>query len=442
MSPLLFSVSGLRGIVGEDITPEIVIKYSRAFAMANGGVKYIVGQDTRPHSTMLKYSVIASLLASGKSVIDIGVVPTPTLLFFVREKHADGGIMITASHNPIEWNALKFVKKGGVFITGKDIERIKGCLDGYLSIRWNEIKTVHQNIQAVKDHIDRILAHPFINVDEIRRKRFKVACDCVNGAAYRAIPELLRRLNCEVIELNCEPSGIFPHNPEPRKENLKELDKILQDGQADIGFATDPDGDRLVIGLKSTGILSEEYTVPLASYYVLKKKKGPIVVNLSTSMLIEKIASMFKVKVHRTPVGEANVVEKMVQIGALIGGEGNGGVIFSEINPTRDSLTGIALVLSLAAEENLEEIYSILPEYSLKKERLEFTGNLPLEKIKKEFKGAHYDERDGIYIRFRRKWIHIRKSNTEPILRIYAEAPEPKEVEELIQKAREIILPN
>jgi len=426
--------------VGEDITPEIVIKYSRAFARANGGRQYIVGQDTRPHSTMIKYSVIASLLASGKYVIDIGVVPTPTLLFFVREKNADGGIMITASHNPIEWNALKFVKKGGTFTTGEDVNRIKGFLDIEASVHWHEIKTVHQNIRAVKDHIDKILEHPLINTEWIRRKRFKVACDCVNGAAYKAIPELLHRLNCEVIELNCEPTGIFPHNPEPRKENLKELDKILKDGKADIGFATDPDGDRLVVGVKGAGILSEEYTVPLASYYVMKKKKGPIVVNLSTSMLIEKIASMFKVEVHRTPVGEANVVEEMTRVSASIGGEGNGGVIFPEINSTRDALTGIALLLSLATEENLKEIYSALPEYYLTKERLEFTGTLPVEKIKKEFKGAQYDERDGIYIRFKRKWIHIRKSNTEPILRIYAEAPEHEEANDLIQRARKVIL--
>jgi len=436
----LFSVSGLRGIVGESLTIPLVVKYTSAFARHNGGKLYFVGQDTRPHSVAIKLAVISTLLSLGKEVVDFGVVPTPTLLLAIRERKADGGVMITASHNPIEWNALKFANKNGLFISGEDVVKVeKLSQEEPPWSRFNEFKPLRQNVNAIKDHIEKILENPFINVSLIRKRKFKVVCDCINGAAYSAIPALLAELGAEVFCINCDDSGEFTRNPEPKKEHLMELEELLFEKDADIAFATDPDGDRLLVGFRDIGLISEEYTVPLSAYYILSKKKGDVVVNLSTSMMIEHVAEKFKVNVFRTAVGEANVVKMMIEKDAVIGGEGNGGVIFPAINACRDSLTGIAIILSLIAEEDIYSIYSSIPRFYMRKKQVKYYSELPVEKLEKAFKGFKVDLTDGVYLRKKDAWIHIRKSNTEPIVRIYAESPSEEETLSLIARAEEVL---
>lgn len=439
-SRLLFSVSGLRGVVGESLDIITAVKYTAAFLRHNGGTTYAVAQDTRPHSLALRKAVISTILSCGKEVIDLGIVPTPTLLHFVRTKNLSGGVMITASHNPIEWNALKFVNSNGMFISSQDVMRIENLVNETPEwCKFWEYKPLRINNNAIGDHISAIVEHPLIRLREIRKKGFTVVCDCVNGAAFDAIPTLLKTLGCRVIPLYCDDSGEFLRNPEPKKEHLSDLESLLFKEDADVAFATDPDGDRLVVGFKDTGILSEEYSVPLAAYHVLKYVKGDVVVNLSTSMMIEDVARLYKVNVFRTPVGEANVVNSMLEKGAVVGGEGNGGVIYPAINPARDSLVGIALILSLMAEENIYDVLSKMPRYYMVKRKVEWGSEIPRDELRKEFKNFEVSEIDGIYFRKRHEWVHIRKSNTEPILRIYAEAETSEKASELISKALKVL---
>lgn len=437
---ILFSVSGLRGVIGESLDLITAVKYTAAFIRHNGGTTYAVAQDTRPHSLALRKAVISTILSCGKEVIDLGIVPTPTLLYFVRSKNLSGGVMITASHNPIEWNALKFVNSNGMFISPEDVKFIENLVkeDPEWCKFW-EYKPLRINNNAISDHISAIVEYPLIKLREIRKKGFTVVCDCINGAAFEAIPTLLKTLGCRVITINCDDSGEFVRNPEPKKEHLSDLEMVLFRENADVAFATDPDGDRLVVGFKDTGILSEEYTVPLAAYYVLKYMKGDVVVNFSTSMMIEDVAHLYKVGVHRSPVGEANVVNSMLERSAVIGGEGNGGVIFPAINPARDSLVGIALILSLMAEDNIYDVLSRIPRYYTVKRKIEWDTEIPKDELKREFKNFEVSELDGIYFRKRHEWIHIRKSNTEPILRIYSEADTLEKASELVNRALKVL---
>lgn len=432
----LFTVSGLRGIIGDTLTIPVVISYTEAFARFLGGSLYIVGQDTRPHSLAIKMAVISTLLAMGKEVVDLGVVPTPTLLYSVRKKGASGGVMITASHNPAEWNALKFVNQSGLFLESSEVQEISRVISQSQSwAKFSEFKPLRINNNAIKDHIQKILESSYVDVKGIRRKRLRVICDCINGAAFEAIPMLLETLGCDVIALNCDDSGEFLRNPEPRKEYLGELESLMYENDADVAFATDPDGDRLVVGFKETGILSEEYTVPLAAHCVLKKERGNLAVNFSTSMMVEEIARWHNVDVFRSPVGEANVVSLMNERHAIAGGEGNGGVIVPAINPCRDSLVGIALILSLMVEENVVELISRIPKYFMAKHRVEWDKDLPATELEKEFRGFKLNSSDGMYFRKKTEWIHIRKSNTEPVVRIIAESESEDRTGRLIERA-------
>ncbi len=422
MKRLLFTVSGLRGVVGETLTPDVILKYTHAFAKVMGEGVYFIGRDTRPHGEMVKSAAVSALLGTGNDVVDIGIVPTPTLLFMVREKEAQGGIVVTASHNPVEWNALKLVRSDGIFTFAEDVEKIKSVLEeSYKWAGWDRVGSLKFYDRAIDDHIDRILSSPYVDLESVRNARFRVAVDAVNGANYHALPHLLERMGAEVIKLNCEPTGIFPHPPEPRRENLKELDDLLKRGEADIGFATDPDGDRLLVGFRDVGLLTEEHTLVLAAPQVLRHKKSDIVVNLSTSMMIEEVAKKFGVNVVRTKVGEANVVQKMKEIGSVFGGEGNGGVIVPEINATRDSLVGAALILYRVASEGIDNVLNF-PRYHLFKDKVNFKVEIPEDKLVEVFSPNYIDRSDGLYLRGSDFWVHIRPSNTEPIMRIYVES--------------------
>src|SRR4030067_745590 len=349
-SNLIFSISGLRGLVGDGLTPTLVDKYASAFGYSSKG-KIVIGRDTRNTGEMIKNLVISSLVAAGCEVIDIGICPPPTVELAVLDLKAQGGIVITASHNPIEWNALKFINSEGMFITEAQKNKIEKLAQNETvkySV-WDKIGKMSKDSFQIEKHINKILNLSLVNQEKIREKRFKVVIDCVNGAGSFASQVLLEKLGCEVIKINCQNTGTFPHPPEPVPSNLTQLCDTVRQYQADIGFANDPDADRLAIVSEKGEAIGEEYNLVLATKYVLSKKRGPVVVNLSTTKMIDDIARMYNSPVHRTKVGEANVGLKLKQVKGVIGGGGNGGVILPEMDYGRDALVGLSLILSYLA---------------------------------------------------------------------------------------------
>ncbi len=442
---LIFSVSGLRGVVGDGLDPESVVPYLRAFLRLTGPGRYLVGRDTRPHGSMVHRVVTGVLQALGATVVDAGVVPTPTVLFHVAQGNYAGGIVVTASHNPPPWNALKFVNGNGRFLSPAEVNQLRSLLqrqDLAPWAPWNRVGSVAPLPHAWKPHVDRILRTlnltPTEQADEIR-----VAVDCVNGAMSEALPALLRALGFEVLPLYCDGSGRFPHNPEPRRENLELLNQLLQAKLAHLGFASDPDGDRLVFGLQGHGVFSEEYTLPVAVEAVLRRTgpKGPVVVNYSTSMMVEAVAQAHGLEVVRVPVGEIHVTEKLLETGGIIGGEGNGGVIFPQINATRDGLVAAALVATAYLEGWLIPFLQTLPVYTLLKTRIPRTQELDLSGLQSAFPRARASTEDGVYLRLDRAWVQVRPSNTEPIYRIFVEAPTPEEAQNLLKRVQAVLEP-
>ena len=437
---LIKSVSGIRGIVGEGLDPPTVMNFAAKFGEFSRGGKILVGRDSRNTGIALKNSVISALLGVGIDVIDIDLAPTPTLLYNVKKLEASGGIVITASHNPSEWNALKLVGSNGEFLNKKEAEKFFSMEKEKVS--WKTAKNygeLEKYKEAVKNHIEGVLSTQGIDSELIKKRKFKVALDCVNGGASLAFQEFLNALNIEIYPIFCDASGNFERIPEPRSENLKDLAEKVKESNADIGFATDPDGDRISIVSEEGIPIGEEYTITLAAKAVLDKKKGPVVVNLSTTKSVEDIAKRAGVSFYRSPVGEANVVAEMREKKAVIGGEGNGGVINPAIQYTRDGMGAMAITLQYLAEEDqsLSDIIKGLPRYKMIKEALKFEnineGKNLLEKIKKINKNKKPDLRDGIRLTEDDGWVHIRMSGTEPILRIIAEAPTEKKARDLIE---------
>jgi len=437
---LIFSISGLRGIVGDGLTPELVVKYSSAFGYTSKG-KIVIGRDTRNTGEMIKNLVISSLVATGCEVIDLGICPTPTVELAVLDLKAQGGIVITASHNPIEWNALKFINPEGMFITEQEKNRIEKLVQNQKMkfAPWDKIGKVSKDSYQIEKHINKISNLNLVNKDKIREKKFKVVIDCVNGAGSFASPVLLEKLGCEVIKINCQNTGTFPHPPEPVPSNLTKLCDTVRQYQADIGFANDPDADRLAIVSEKGEAIGEEYTLVLATKYVLSKKRGPVVVNLSTTKMIDDMARMYNSTVHRTKVGEANVGLKLKQVKGVIGGEGNGGVILPELHFGRDALVGMALILSYLAESSLTVSKAIeqIPKYYMLKKAFPINQNFErlLHKFKAKYRKSIMNTRDGLRIDLHHSWLHIRKSNTEPIGRVIAEAKDKKQVDDLVNSA-------
>jgi len=449
MSKLMTSVSGVRGIFGETLNPIVALQYASHFGQfiaqesANPAShhipKIVVGRDSRTTGKAMLYAILSGLISTGCEVIDLGIVPTPTVLLNVKKHSAQGGISITASHNPPQWNAMKFVDGDGMFLSPEKASRFIESVNAEISWNdWQNMGTVTEDAEAINYHIQRILAIPYLNIAQIRSKKFKVVLDSVNGAGGLASPLLLKTLGCEVVEINSEPTGVFAHTPEPLNENLHQLEENVKLHNADLGFATDPDVDRLAIVDETGHCIGEEYSVALAELFILPKKPGDIVVNLSSSMLSDYIAHKFGVKVHRTRVGEIYVGKKMKELHSPIGGEGNGGIICPEVNYTRDALTGMALILALLAETNqkLSEIVTSLPRYYVAKAKIE----LPIEQIDKALKKIpsllpdyELDFQDGIKAIAPDHWIHIRKSGTEPVIRIYAESDSLQRSEQLCQ---------
>jgi len=424
----LVSVSGIRGIVGESLTPEIITTYTAAFARLVKKGTIAVGRDTRPSGVAIENLVVGNLMAAGIDVLLLGIVPTPTLEMAILEKILAGGIMVTASHNPAEWNALKFFGAESGFLTPKEVEKLKK-LAKTLRVRKDSGKQGKKASWegAVEAHIEKILALELVKKEKIAARRFKIAVDCVNGAGYHALPLLLERLGCEVAVLNVTPDGLFPHNPEPIPENLRQLEAKVRELGAELGMATDPDADRLALVSEAGKAIGEEYTLAMAVDYVLSQTPGPVAVNLSTSQMNDEIAKKYSQKCYRTPVGEAHVALALKKYGGVIGGEGNGGVILPQLHPGRDALVGAALILSHLAEngKTLGQVVDALPRFSFIKAKgtlgpkTDIKGKL--RRIEKLHPKGRKDKRDGLWLRFPEGWFQVRLSNTEPIWRLAVE---------------------
>jgi phosphomannomutase len=439
-SALMKSVSGIRGIVGETITPSLINQVGSAFAEFCGRGTVVIGRDSRPTGSAIEKGLESSLLLSGCAVVNIGIVPTPTVQIMVEHLKAAGGIVISASHNPIEWNAFKLIGGNGSFLTAGEIERFFSLMEGQFSYRaWNGIGTVTRDDGAGDIHIDRVLS--VINAGLIRQKKFRVALDSVNGAGSVITQKLLRELGCEVAPIHCDMTGVFPRGAEPVPEHLSDLSKKVIASKADIGFAQDPDADRLAIVDERGRPIGEESTLTLVTEHQLAKKTGRVVINLSTTKAIDDVARKYGASVVRTRVGEINVVEEMMLRGARIGGEGNGGVISPEVHLGRDSLVGIGYVLEMMAErsKSVSDLADGLPRYFMKKGSVKLAGKgidaSLLPRLKREYKEQGISDIDGLRIEFSSHpdfeggWVHLRPSNTEPIFRIIAEGKDPKQAE-------------
>jgi phosphomannomutase len=424
----LVSVSGIRGIVGESLTPEIITTYTSAFARLIKKGTVSVGRDTRPSGVAIENLVVSNLMAAGIDVLMLGIVPTPTLEMAILEKKLAGGVMVTASHNPAEWNALKFFGPESTFLPPQQVEKLKKLAKKPSVLKHSGKQGKKTSWEgAVESHIEKILALELVKKEKIAARRFKITVDCVNGAGYSALPLLLERLGCEVAAINATPDGRFPHNPEPVPENLGQLETKVRELGADLGMATDPDADRLALVSAAGKAIGEEYTLALAVDYVLSQTSGPVAVNLSTSQMNDEVAKKYGQKCHRTPVGEVNVALALKKYRGVIGGEGNGGVILPQLHPGRDALVGAALVLSHLAEsgKTLAQAVDALPRFSFIKTKGTLTPKADIKgklgKIEKLHPKGRKDKRDGLWLGFPEGWFQVRLSNTEPIWRLAVE---------------------
>ncbi len=436
--PVMISVSGIRGIIGEGLTPQLIVNFSAAVGSYYGKGRVMIGRDSRETGDMVKMAVFSGLMSVGCHPVDLGICPTPTVQMAVLHSDAVGGIVITASHNPVEWNALKLVGREGLFLNQDEGVKIKQIVEKeqFPFAVWNRIGQVSTYGNAINDHIDAILNMPYLDISGIRKRRFRVAFDCVNGAGGVILPKLLDQLGCEFFPLNEEPHGRFAHTPEPVPANLKDLCKHVVKNKADIGFAVDPDVDRLAIIAESGEPLGEEYTVTLSTKFILGKKRGKVVVNMSTTRAVEDVVEESGEKLIRTPVGEIYVAQKMKEVHAVIGGEGNGGVILPELHLGRDAPVAIALILQYLLEYGgpISKLWKSLPQYVMTKKKIDIGKSNPdhiIRAIGEKYRNETLNDTDGLKIDWTDSWVHIRKSNTEPIIRVISEARKKKDSEGL-----------
>ena len=443
---LMVSVSGVRGRVGEALTPEVVSTFAAGFgAWAVGrhaSRAIVVGRDSRVSGPMFHRVVLAALQSVGCDVIDIGMVPTPTIQLAVEHHHAAGGLAITASHNPVDWNALKFISSTGLFLDGAEAVEMRCFVEsGFSRATWDKLGAIQADTAACDRHIDQVLAVPYLDVEGIRTRGFKIALDCCHGAGATILPKLLERLGCRVSAIGLEADGLFPRSPEPVAENLRDLEQLVARCGADVGLAVDPDVDRLALVNESGKAIGEDWTLALATRVVLRHRKGVVVTNLSTSRILEDVAERGGSRVIRAPVGEVNVAVRMRSECSPIGGEGNGGVILAELHLGRDAPVGVALVLQLLLEDArpLSAIVAEYPTYAIVKDKLDRpAGSLDAvyDVLKEAFPGAEADMQDGLRLSWPDRWVHVRPSGTEPIVRVIAEAPTARDAKELISRSR------
>ena len=435
---LIRSASGLRGIAEDHFTPELIDNYISAFISTQNIKSCVIGRDGRPSGKQISQWVIDSFHKNGINVENCGLATTPTMQVMTEKENFDGGIVITASHNPSEYNGLKFLQKDGTFLSPEQCEELFKAVDRNVSIEPpDSLGVVSDYSTANEEHIDKVLAAKCIDTDNIRKNNFKVVIDAVNGAGSFILPMLCERLNCEVITMNCSGDGYFSRIPEPLAENLDALEQKVLEVGADIGFATDPDGDRLSIVSNKGKAIGEEYTLVLAVKNYLNFQESMVVTNLSTSMMLDNITN----KTIRTRIGEAHVVKKMNELNISIGGEGNGGVILKEVHLGRDSLVAVSMILSLlsiSGKSISDEICSI-PKYLMVKDKILLNSKIDFDSLESIFDCDEINRLDGIKFSWSDKWIHIRKSNTEPIIRIFAEAPTKDEVDELVNTLKNYV---
>ncbi len=439
---LMVSISGIRGVVGESLTPEVAVKYASAFAeyckrRELGRPEIVLGRDGRTSGKILANIVSSTLLASGVNVRALGIAPTPTIGLAVERSGAAGGIALTASHNPVEWNGLKFISHTGLFLDSEENRDLLAVADQHdrSYMKWDQLGVHAADDSWIGAHVHAVLSLGYLDIPKIQSRKFRVVVDCINGSGGVVVPSLLRELGCDVIEMNCDMSGVFAHPPEPLPENLTDLCLRVQTEKADLGIAVDPDGDRLVLITEKGEPYGEEYTIATAIGFVLDRERAQghtysksVVVNLSTTRAVDDIAKEFGARVYRTPVGEINVAKKMKEIGAVIGGEGNGGVILPAVHYSRDAIVGIGLIFQMLAEfkQPLSSLKASLPQYAIVKAKIP-AGRLSPEEVLDTLVEAYTGKAtintdDGVRVDLEDRWIHVRKSNTEPIVRIIAEA--------------------
>jgi phosphomannomutase len=450
-SDLMVSVSGVRGRVGAGLTPEVVARFASAFGAyvrersGKARPKVVLGRDSRTSGPMFGRIVAGALQSVGCDVLEIGVAPTPTALLTIRALDADGAIVVTASHNPVEWNALKLASSEGMFLDAEEAPLMRAFVNDREIERagWDALGEVIADGAAVERHLDAVLRIPWLDLDGLRRRRFRVGLECINGAGSVLLPRLLEELGCEVSGLNLEPTGRFGREPEPVAENLGDLERLVRDGDLDIGLATDPDADRLSLVSDGGRAIGEDFTLALAAALVLRHRKGPVVTNLSTSRVVQDVADAAGVELQRAPVGEIHVARRMEQAGAVIGGEGNGGVILPDVQLTRDAAVAAALVLQLLLEDGrtLSEIVAGHVAYTIVKDKLpRDAGSLEAAYgvLEDQLAAPQSDRQDGLRLDWpaERRWVHLRASGTEPILRIIAEATSEEGARELVGRAR------
>jgi phosphomannomutase len=451
---LIKSISGIRGTIGglqgDNLTPLDIVKFTAAYSQwlirRKNSKEYtvVVGRDARISGEMVRNIVAGTLQGMGIHVIDIGLASTPTTEVAVYKLNANGGIILTASHNPAQWNALKLLNEKGEFISAEDGKTILSLVENqqFSFVDFDKLGSYSTNFGMDEIHIHDIIHLPCVDINAIQRANFKVAIDCVNSVGGLVIPKLLNSLGVNnVIKIYCEPNGLFPHNPEPLPANLTKISAVVKNEKADVGFVVDPDVDRLAIINEDGSMFGEEYTlVAVADYILGLRGAGNTVSNLSSTQALKDITLKAAGNYYASAVGEVNVVEKMKETSAVIGGEGNGGVIFPDLHYGRDSLVGIALFLTHLAKSGLtcSQLRSGYPNYVSSKNKIEITGgtdvDIILQKIKNKYKGNDINDIDGIKINFKNEWVHLRKSNTEPIIRIIAESINEKKAENLAEQ--------
>ncbi|HEX8180609.1 MAG TPA: phosphoglucosamine mutase [Pyrinomonadaceae bacterium] len=437
---LKISISGVRGVVGESLTPTLLVRFAQAFGTYVGPGQIVIGRDPRPSGEMVRQSVVAGLLSAGCRVVDLGVCPVPTVQLLVRERRARGGIAITASHNPAAWNALKFVNAAGLFLTGAQARQLLDIYHQgeYAKVSGAEMRAVEAATGALDLHIKAIL--DVLGPLPPSARKLRVAIDSGNGAGSIIAPRLLAALGAEVWPVNVVPDGSFPRGAEPVPENLGALCALVREHKADVGFAQDMDADRLAVVSERGAAIGEEYTLVLATRYVLGREPGPVVANLATTHALDALARSYNCPIYRSKIGEANVAEEMQRRAAVIGGEGNGGVIYPRINFARDSLVGMALILHLlaASGRTVTELLAELPPRYMLKEKLACRSDRigkVLNTIRREYAQWPMDLRDGIKVTLPDGWLLVRGSNTEPIIRLVAEAETTEKAARIIAEA-------
>lgn len=448
---LIKSISGIRGTIGgktgDGLTPVDIVKFSSAYAAwlktKSDNNKVVIGRDARPTGEMVSKLVSATLQGMGMNVVDLGLSTTPTVEIAVVLEKAAGGIILTASHNPVQWNALKLLNHKGEFISAEDGQAILDLAES-ADYNFSEVKKIGKYTTQdhyIQKHIDMVIDLPLVDVAAIRERKFKVVVDAVNSTGGIAIPKLLKSLGvAEVRELYCYPDGNFPHNPEPLPENITHISNELANGHYDLGFVLDPDVDRLAIVNEDGTPFGEEYTLVAVADYILSQQQGNTVSNLSSTRALRDVTEKRGGKYEASAVGEVNVVTKMKETNAIIGGEGNGGIIYPELHYGRDALVGIALFLTHLAKfgKSCSQLRASFPSYHISKNKIELTPDIDvdgiLEAIQERYKNQPINTIDGVKVEFDKEWVHLRKSNTEPIIRIYSESDSESKAEHLAQK--------